>query len=707
MNFYQHLMTGLLIILASVLQIGDTTTMHKTNTHTNRLINATSPYLLQHAHNPVDWYEWGEEALSRAKEEDKPILVSIGYSSCHWCHVMEHESFENEEIAAVMNEHFVCIKVDREERPDIDQIYMDAVQAMGINGGWPLNVFLTPDQKPFYGGTYYPPSSWVQLLNNINKAYGTKRVEIEASADELKDALSQSDLERFKQRSKKTELHEDLNQIYDKMAPQFDTVWGGMDKAPKFIMPSSWLFLLRYYHLAENKEALDQITLTLKRIAMGGIHDQIGGGFSRYSVDAHWFVPHFEKMLYDNAQLLSLYSEAYSVTGDEEFKRVVDDIFTWLQREMTADNGGFYSALDADSEGEEGKFYVWKSDEIKNILGKDTALVEAYYSIQEKGNWEHGNNILIRNKPDKLFLEENKLSPEEWNTILQQARQKLLLARNKRPHPGLDDKIITAWNAMTVSGLADAYRATGKQAYLEAAEKNIAFLESELSDGERLYRSFKGKRSSTVGFLDDYAFLIQAYINLYQVTFKEEYLEKAKSWTDYTLNHFFDPKEEFFFYTDQHGEKLISRKKEIFDNVIPSSNAVMARNLFCLGTILDEEQWKERAENMTASLTKLIVTEPGYMSQWSISLLENKQPMAEVVFMGDDLHKLRADFQRHYYPFAISMGARKESSLPLLEGKFAVDGKTTIYVCFNKACKLPVFTVNDAEAQIGQLSKNP
>src|SRR5690606_9696485 len=351
------------------------------------------PYLLQHANNPVDWFEWGEEALQKAQSEDKPILVSIGYSSCHWCHVMERESFEKEDIAKVMNDHFVCIKVDREERPDIDQVYMDAVHILGVQGGWPLNVFLTPDQKPFFGGTYFTPQVWVEILNNINKAFRSNRQQIEDNAEELRTHLLASEVERYKQKPVDSDFIHDLTGMFELLEAKFDRKWGGLDKQPKFIMPSIWLSLLRLSHITQNKEAIDHIFFTLRKIASGGIYDQVGGGFCRYSVDRYWFAPHFEKMLYDNAQLFSLYSEAYSITKDQRFKNVVYETFEWLSREMTHAEGGFYSALDADSEGVEGKYYVWTRDELKALLGDDEQLVSKFYSVKDEGNWEHGQNI--------------------------------------------------------------------------------------------------------------------------------------------------------------------------------------------------------------------------------------------------------------------------------------------------------------------------
>lgn len=666
----------------------------------NRLIHATSPYLQQHAYNPVDWYEWSAEALQKAKDEDKPILVSIGYSSCHWCHVMERESFENKEIADLMNSYFVCIKVDREERPDIDQIYMEAVQAMGIHGGWPLNVFLTPDQKPFYGGTYFPPQNWRQILTSIHQAYTTRRQEIEASSKEIGDFLMRNDVERFKQEVKASELKVDLERSFKKLEEKFDTVRGGMDKAPKFIMPSTWQYLLRYHHLTKNKRALDQVLLTLRKVAMGGIYDQVGGGFARYSVDTEWFAPHFEKMLYDNAQLMSLYAEAYAVTREQEFKKIVYETYEWLTREMTSDEGAFYSALDADSEGEEGKFYVWKKSELDKAAGPHSDLIASYYSVIDSGNWEHGNNILTRNKPDHAFIGENDLTYEEWNTILYNAKNKLLEARNKRIRPGLDDKVLTSWNAMMVCGLVDAYRSFGDERFLFSAVKNMQFIQKELMQENSLYRSFKNKRSPIKGFLDDYAYVIEASIKLYEVTFDETWIKQAEQLLQYTYDHFFDKADGYFNYSDKKAEKLIATRKEIFDNVIPSSNSVMARNLLHLGIILDEEKWKDLASSMTLPLTDMIHNEPNYMSNWAIVLTEIKKGMAEVVIVGKDAQQLRKEFHSEYEPFALAMGAETYGELPLVKDKKALNATATIYVCYNKTCKLPVHTVEEAKKQL-------
>jgi uncharacterized protein len=664
----------------------------------NRLLLSTSPYLLQHAHNPVDWFEWGAEALEKAQREDKPILLSIGYSSCHWCHVMAHQSFENADIARLMNEYFVCIKLDREERPDIDQVYMEAVQAMQQNGGWPLNVFLTPDQKPFFGGTYFPPKNWAQLLLQINKAFKEKRKEIEESANDLSTHLAISDLNRFKnQSSDHTFELEMLNKMFGAIESRFDFVFGGIDKAPKFIMPATWLFLARFYRITKKEKALEMLHLTLKKIAAGGIYDQVGGGFARYSVDGEWFAPHFEKMLYDNAQLLSLYSEGYSLTKEELYKNVVYETVRWLEREMTSKGGGFYSALDADSEGEEGKFYTWTYQELNEVLGEDIDLATEYYGVTQKGNWServpserHNRNILKRESEIGATIEFKKIN------------ERLLAERNKRIRPGLDDKILTGWNALTVQGLTDAYKSFGDPLFLRLAQKAIAFIEANLIFENKIYRSFKGTRSTTAGFLDDYAFLIQAYLSLYQVTFNERYIQQAERWCAVVMNEFFDPQEGYFYFNSHLAEQLIARKKEIFDNVIPSSNAAMARNLYHLGIMLDKPAWKELSIKMTQRLAQLIQTEPVYMCQWAVLTTEMIKGMAEVVMVGKGIELHRRELQQNYLPFALFMGTAGKSNLPLIAGRETE--KETIYVCYQKACQLPVANSADALRQLDKMS---
>ena len=670
-----------------------------TNTdNPNRLIHSTSPYLLQHAYNPVDWFEWSDEALQIAKNTNKPILVSIGYSSCHWCHVMEREVFEKHDIAEVMNNYLVCIKVDREERPDIDSIYMEAVQAMGVHGGWPLNVFLTPDQKPFYGGTYFPPDQWLNVLHGINKAFRERRTELQQSADDLANALAQQQTTAYKKVYAFESLRTDVDKMYGKLSSAFDLKWGGLDKAPKFVMPSVWLWLLRYYHLTKNEGALTQINLTLQRVAWGGIYDQIGGGFARYSVDGYWFVPHFEKMLYDNAQLMSLYAEAYAVTKNDLYKTIIAETFDWLQGEMMHPDGGFYSALDADSEGEEGKFYVWKKKDIEKIAGNDASALIDFYNVKDEGNWEHGNNILIRTQPDEAFLRSHNLSKESWQAQLSTLKNKLLESRDERIRPGLDDKIITAWNAMMTVGLTDAYRYTGDKRYLDGALKNIRFIESKLMEGTTIFRSFKNKRSATQGFLDDYAYVIQAYIRLYQSTLDETWITRADKLMTFTIRNFHDKEDGLFFFTGNDSESLIARRKELFDNVIPASNSVMAQNLFQLGTLLERDEWKQLGESMVTPFAHLIVEEPNYMSNWGIAYLEIKKGFAEVVIAGDEDQGLR----QSYEPLALWMKA-ESTCLPLTHAKTPVDNATTFYVCFNKTCLRPV---TQAAEVIEQLAKH-
>ncbi len=661
------------------------------NSMPNRLILSTSPYLLQHAHNPVDWYEWGTEALQKAVTEDKPILVSIGYSSCHWCHVMERESFENEDIAQIMNEHFVCIKVDREERPDIDQVYMEAVQAMQQHGGWPLNVFLTPSQQPFFGGTYFPSKNWTQLLLQIHKAFREKRTDIDQSATSLSEHLRTSDLKRFAKDSESSFKSESLDGMFKILASRFDAKWGGLEKAPKFVMPSIWLFLLRYYASTKNEEALHMVTLTLKQMAYGGIYDQLAGGFSRYSVDSEWFAPHFEKMLYDNAQLLSLYSEAYAITKDKLFRDVVYQTLDWLKKEMTHPVGGFYSALDADSEGMEGKFYTWTYDEIKQLLGDAGELLLAHYQSTEEGNWEHGRNI-FRRDPATQDSDES----EELKAL----KHKLLVTRRNRIRPALDDKILTGWNAMTIQGLIDSYKSFQDNQFLALALENISFLENHLIVNGKIHRAFKNKHSETEGFLEDYAYLIQAYTSLYQVTFNEGWLFKAVTWCNYVQEHFYDSSEGYFFFSSNSAESLIARKKEIFDNVIPSSNSLMARNLFTLGTILDREDWRNQSHAMISKLSSLIESEPGYMCHWGVLLSEVIQTPAEVVISGSDALALRQELHSHYFPFMVTVGSDHKSILPLLQGREPKLNQTLIYVCRNGACQLPVTTIQHAFEQL-------
>jgi uncharacterized protein YyaL (SSP411 family) len=681
----------------------------KEHKYSNRLADESSPYLLQHAHNPVDWYPWGEEALEKARTEDKPIIVSIGYSSCHWCHVMERESFENEEIGKLMNEHFVCIKVDREERPDVDQIYVDAVQSMGMQGGWPLNAFLMPDQKPFYGGTYFPPAQWVRMLENVHKAFIDQRDKLQESADQFAQNLSHSDIQRYgiiedSQQKEQQAFQETLDSIYQGLSARFDQEWGGMNRAPKFPMPANWQLLLRYYFYSKDKSALQQLELTLDKMALGGIYDQIGGGFARYSVDERWFAPHFEKMLYDNGQLLSLYAEAFALTHKPLYKKVISDTIAFARREMTSPEGGFYSALDADSEGEEGKFYVWKYDEFRETLGDVADMMGDYFRVNQEGNWEKQYNILFREQDEASFAKKYELDRTEFDELLDDSRQKLLHKRAERIRPGLDDKILASWNGLMLKGLVDSYAVLQQTEILELALRNAHFIADKLmrKQGERasLYRSYKEGKARLDAYLEDYAFVIDAFISLYQVTFDESWLEHAQNLSDYAVEYFYDKDEGFFFYTSEDTQ-LIARKKEVFDNVIPSSNSAMARNLYRLSLLLDHQEYQQIAERMMKRITKVLSSDPAYLSNWACLYIEMHQPTVEIAILGEQAKTYGARFHTLFHPNRLVLGSDGDSKLPLLSKRTAIDGKTTIYVCYDKTCKMPVHTIEAAYEQLG------
>jgi len=667
----------------------------------NRLLQETSPYLLQHAYNPVDWYPWGEEALTKAKVENKPIIVSIGYAACHWCHVMEHQSFEHEEIAKVMNEHFVCIKVDREERPDVDQIYMDAIHAMGIQGGWPLNVFLNTEAKPFYGGTYFPPQQWVQMLQNIAQAYQNHRTELDDSAEQFAQHLNASELHKFGLQESQSDFSEDdFKQLFHNFSLRFDKKRGGLGQAPKFPMPINYQFLLRYYYHTGETAALEQTVLTLQEMAYGGIYDQVGGGFARYSVDADWLVPHFEKMLYDNGQLVSLYAEAYAVTQNPLFKNVVYETIEFVQRELMSPEGGFYSSLDADSEGVEGKFYVFTQAELQEILAEEEPLFSQYYNVTEEGNWEEGVNILHRKQSDEAFAAQNNLTIPELQRRVATWKENIMAVRRNRVRPGLDDKILLSWNALMLRGLADAYEVFGEPQFLDLALRNANFLLQHLLNGEALFHNYKNGKATIQAFLEDYALLIKAFIKLYEVTFAENWLNKAKKLTDYVIRNFYDEAEGLFFFTDAASQKLIARKKEIMDNVIPASNSVMATNLHFLSLLFDEPRYLELSDAMLAKVKLLVVKEPSHLANWASLYFLKLKPTAEIALVGPEAETLRQELGRYFYPNAVLVGTTSESDLPLLQDREPLYDQTTIFVCYNKACQLPVHTIQEALAQL-------
>ncbi len=660
----------------------------------NSLIHASSPYLLQHAHNPVEWYEWGTAALEKAKAENKLILVSIGYSACHWCHVMEHESFEDFEVAEVMNKNFVCIKVDREERPDIDQIYMLAVQLMNGNGGWPLNAICLPDQKPIYGGTYFRKKDWINILENVAKLWQNEPEKAKGYAERLTDGIQQA--EKIIPIAADVEFSKaHLQEIVEPWKRHFDIDKGGYNRAPKFPLPNNWSFLLKYSALTPDEASFTAVCITLEAMAKGGIYDQIGGGFARYSVDDKWHVPHFEKMLYDNAQLIGLYAEAYQCLKFEPFVAVIKETIEWAIREMSAENGLFYSALDADSEGVEGKFYVWDKIQFDQILGEDAALFADYYNVTEEGNWEEEQtNILMRIYEEEDFLAIHKIDAETFSAKLKNAKTKLLKERSKRIRPGLDDKCLTAWNAMMIKALAESSQILSTAEYYTRAKKAADFILANLimPDGG-LYRNYKNGKATIAGFLDDYAFMIEALIALYETDFNENWLKAAKDLTNYVIANFKDEESDLFFYTAANGEVLIARKHEVMDNVISASNSVMAQNLQKLGLLFDDEFYRERALAMLKSVLPRIKAYGSAYANWSIQLLNEVYGINEIAIVGIDYQVVRNQMNSFYIPNKVLLGGIK-SKLPLLEGKQS--NETKIFICKNKTCQLPVSTVAEA-----------
>lgn len=651
----------------------------------NDLVNESSPYLLQHAYNPVNWVSWSPDIFKKAKAENKLVLVSIGYSSCHWCHVMEHESFEDEVVAEFMNKYFICVKVDREERPDVDQLFMTAVQLMTGQGGWPLNCITLPNGNPIYGGTYFQKGQWMQILEKMADLYRNEPDRLEQYSEELKSGIQDADLIQVKSEIGDVSA-EKLDEILVNWKRHFDQNEGGPNKAPKFPLPNNYDFLLRYYYHTKDTVVKEHVELTLDKMANGGIFDQIGGGFSRYSVDALWKVPHFEKMLYDNAQLIGTYADGYKVYKKEHYKEVVEKTYNWLEREMKDASGSYYAALDADSEGVEGKFYVWKIEELRAVLKQDYDLAAEIYNINSLGFWEHGNYILMRSPKLAEIANSFGLTLEEIQHKIEEINSKLLAERTKRVRPGLDDKSLTAWNALLISGLVKAYQAFNDQKYLKTAV-SIAdwIIEKQLKNGN-LKHTFKGGKSTIDGFLDDYATVIQAFTDLYQVSFDANYFNKAKDLLEVAIQKFQNKENGMFYFTSDESELLV-RQMETSDNVIPASNSIMARNLYTIGTILDAEKYKSQAIQMLKNMYDGMERYGSAFSNWGLLLMDVVHPLNEVVITGNNHEKLRKDFQLNYIPNAIFMGGLENTiQSPLAEGKF---GESSIYVCQNKTCKLP------------------
>jgi uncharacterized protein YyaL (SSP411 family) len=672
----------------------------------NRLANESSPYLLQHANNPVDWFPWGDEALTKAKLEDKPIFLSIGYSACHWCHVMEHESFENSKTASIMNEHFVNIKVDREERPDLDSIYMDAVVAMTGQGGWPMSVFLTPEGTPFYGGTYFPPTprqgmpSFEQVLVSISHAYHNQREQVLQNGETLITHI---------QRNITLESSGSLDPSVPDRAVQalgrrFDGIYGGFGGAPKFPQPMTYDFLLRNYHRSPKETTLQMLELTLLRMAHGGIYDQLGGGFHRYSVDAIWLVPHFEKMLYDNALLARLYLHTYQLTNKPFYRKVVEETLDYVAREMTDPAGGFYSAQDADSEGEEGKFFLWTLDEIKQILGEqDAAIFCAAYDVTPRGNFE-GKSILNIPSPLDEIAEKLELSLAELDETLQRCKEILFEVREERIKPARDEKVLTSWNGLMLAAFAEAARVLNRPDYLTLAINNAAFiLDTMLSDG-RLFRTWKAQpgKAKLMGYLEDYAFYADGLLALYQSTFDPKYFEQAQQLANVVLKHFSDTQNGGFFDTADDHEQLITRPKSMQDNAIPCGNSMAVRVLLAMAAYTGDSRYETPALRALAGLQEPMVQYPSAFTHWLGNLEFVLGAPKEIAIVGpldtQPTQQMLGLLQRDYYPnqvIAVAEETKTTGHPPLVENRPALDGQTTVYVCQNFTCRQPVTTVEE------------
>jgi uncharacterized protein YyaL (SSP411 family) len=692
----------LLIILAfSSCQSQTPKKMEETHKYTNDLIKETSPYLLQHAHNPVNWHAWNEKTLALAKKENKLILVSVGYAACHWCHVMEHESFEDEAVAKLMNANFICIKVDREERPDIDQVYMAAVQLLTGSGGWPLNAIALPDGRPFYGGTYFPKEQWIQALEKVADLHKNDPKKVEEYAERLAVGIKQTDLVQINT-SEIAFSKNDAIDIVNNWKPQWDNTYGGRKGARnKFPLPNNYQFLLRYGMQYQDKSSLDYTHLTLEKMALGGIYDQVGGGFSRYSTDTKWHVPHFEKMLYDNGQLVSLYSDAYLAKPNELYKQTVYETLTFVARELMDKTGAFYSSLDADSNDEhghleEGAFYVWKKTQLEELLAGDFNLFADYFNINSYGQWEDGNYVLIRKETIDTFIEEHNISKDKLVKKIASWKKLLLEERSKRERPRLDDKSLTSWNGLMLKGYADAYRVFGEQHFLDIALKNANFISKiQMRPDGGLNHNYKNGNSNINGYLEDYASVIDAFIALYEVTFDEQWLQKAKTLANYSFDHFYDDSSHMFYFTSNADDKLITRSMETTDNVIPASNSIMAKNLFKLGHYFDNKAFKKTARQMLHNVSpKMPAYGAGY-SNWSDLLLNYTGDYYEIAFVGKEALTKAKAIQKQYIPNKLIAGSVTVNTLPLLKDRY-MEGQTLIYVCVEQACKLPTSEVFEA-----------
>jgi uncharacterized protein YyaL (SSP411 family) len=688
-------------ILCITILFGCSKNENTSDKRSNDLIHETSPYLLQHAYNPVNWKGWNSETLALAKKENKLIIISVGYSACHWCHVMEEESFENDSIAKIMNDNFINIKVDREERPDVDKVYMNAVQLMTGSGGWPLNCIALPDGRPIYGGTYFTKDQWSKVLINISKLYKEEPQKAIEFAENLTKGIQESELITLNKETPSFTKNDIISSV-NFWKDQIDTISGGFKGAPKFPMPNSLEFLLRYSYQFKDNSINNYVNNTLTKIAYGGINDQISGGFSRYAVDEKWHIPHFEKMLYDNAQLVSLYSKAYLKEKNDLYKSTVVETLNFIKEELTASNGAFYSSLDADSknnlgENEEGAFYGWKEAELKQLLKNDFSLFKDFYNINDFGFWEKDTYVLIRTQSKVDFAAANKITLIALENKIANWKSTLNSARNKRIKPNLDDKILTSWNALMIQGYVDAYKALGDKEYLEIALKNANFLiDHQLRKDNGLNRNFKNGLSTINGYSEDYGTVIQSFISLYEVTLDEKWLVTSKSLIDVLFVNFFDERNQMFYFTSKEDESLIARKYEVNDGVIASSNSIIANSLFKLGHYFSDTNYLKTSEQMLNNLKEDVQMNPANYSNWLNLMTNFTNPFYEVVVAGKNAMEVNRYLINNYNPNILIAGTTKENNtLPLLLYKYNED-ETLIYVCVNGTCKLPQTNIKKA-----------
>ena len=722
MSSLVHIVMSLLLIeIQGMPEVSNMPTVQAKHKHTNRLIDESSPYLLQHAHNPVKWYPWGAKAFKRAKKKDKPVFLSIGYSTCHWCHVMERESFENERVAGILNEHFVSIKVDREQRPDVDQIYMNAVVMMTGSGGWPLSVFLTPEGKPFYGGTYFPPKDafgrpgFGRILLSVAEAWKNKRQRLIESAGKLSEFLKSPEATPGQ-----ADLSPDmLDNAFDQFKAAFDAVHGGFGGAPKFPQPTNLSMLLVYWHRTADSKALRMVTKTLDTMANGGIYDHLGGGFHRYATDARWLVPHFEKMLYDQALLSKVYLQAFQITKDQRYADIARDIFDYVLRDMTDPSGGFYSAEDADSDGEEGTFYLWDAEEISEVLEKEQArLFNAYYGVTDKGNFEKGKTILSIVNSTEQLAKKFETRPAAIENALAVARRKLFEVREKRNRPHRDDKVITSWNGLMISSLAYGGMVLNERKYTQAAERCAEFVMSTLHENGRLRRYYRNGEVIGKAFLDDYAFTIMGLLDLYGATFNVKWLIEAKTLSEEMIEWFTDREGGGFFLTGKDGEKLIARSKPGSDGAIPSGNSIAVLALLKLGRLTMNQEFAEQGSRILEAFSSQLAQSPVSSSAMLIALNFWLGPQQEIIIAGDaeamNTQRMIEKVRSTFLPSTIILLhdlSRADSALyelvPFIKHQIPVNGKPTAYVCEDYACRQPVDDPGDFERLLIASTESP